>query len=69
MDGVAAVEHPAVAHIDAYMRNARCVIGSLEENQITGLGVVGWGGNVVEPLGSQPSEVPAALILNIADEA
>ena len=69
MDGIAAVEHPSVAHIDAYMRNARRVIGSCEENQITGLGVVGWGGNVVEPLGSQPSKVPATLVVNIADEA
>ena len=39
LDGVAAVEHFVVAHIDAHMRSSRCIIGTLEEDQITGLGV------------------------------
>ena len=36
-DGVATMEHPAVAHIDAYMGNACCVIGADKEHQITGI--------------------------------
>ena len=68
-DGVAAMEHPAIPHINAAMGNARGVIGSREENQIAGLGVICPGGNVVEPLGSQPPEVPAALIIDIGHEA
>ena len=37
-DRVATMEHPAVAHIDAHMRNTRCVIGADKEHQITGAG-------------------------------
>ena len=36
-DRVATMEHPAVAHIDAHMRNARCIIGADKEHQITGV--------------------------------
>ena len=69
VDGITAINHPAIAHIDAHMRNARRVVGSRKENQIAGLGVVCPGGYVVEPLRSQPPEVPAALIINIGNKA
>ena len=39
LDGVAAVEHFIVAHIDAHMRSPCRIIGALEEDQITGLGI------------------------------
>lgn len=50
-DGIAAVDHPIVSHIDAYMGNARCIIGSFEENQITGLCIAAgdWGADVIKP--------------------
>jgi hypothetical protein len=31
LDGVAAVQHHPVAHIDAYMRYASCVVGAHED--------------------------------------
>ena len=46
-DGVATMEHPAVAHIDAHMRNARCVIGADKEYQITGPGAARPGADVM----------------------
>ena len=68
-DWVATMEHPAVAHIDAHMRNARCVIGADKEHQITGPGAARPGADIIKPLRHQPSEAPAALIVDIADEA
>ena len=68
-DRVATMEHPAVAHIDAHMRNARCVIGADKEHQITGPGAARPGADVIQPLCPQPSEAPAALIVDVADEA
>ena len=68
-DGVATMEHPAVAHIDAHMRNARRVIGADKEHQITGPRAARSGADVIKPLRPQPPEVPAALIVDIADEA
>ena len=37
LDGIAAVQHDSITHINADMRNARCVIGSLKEDEITRL--------------------------------
>ena len=68
-DWVATMEHPAVAHIDAHMRNARCVIGADKEHQITGPGAARPGADVIKPLRPQPPKAPAALIVDIADEA
>ena len=68
-DGVATMEHPAVAHIDAHMRNTRCVIGADKEHQITGAGAARPGADVIKALRPQPPEAPAALIVDIADEA
>ena len=68
-DRVATMEHPAVAHIDAHMRNTRCVIGADKEHQITGPGAAGPGADVIKALRPQPPEAPAALIVDIADEA
>ena len=63
------MEHPAVAHIDAHMRNARRVIGADKEHQITGPGVARPGADVIKALCPQPSKAPAALIVDVADEA
>ena len=68
-DGVATMEHPAVAYIDAHMRNARCVIGADKEHQITGAGAARPGADVIKALRPQPPKAPAALIVDIADEA
>ena len=61
-DRVATMEHPAVAHIDAHMRNTRCVIGADKEHQITGAGAARPGADVIEPLGAQPAHIPAGVI-------
>ena len=37
LDGVATVDHHVVANIDADVGCTGCIVGSLEENQITGL--------------------------------
>ena len=68
-DGVATMKHPAVAHIDAHMRDPRRVISPREEHQVAGFGAARLGGDVVQPLRPQPPEVPAALVVDIADEA
>ena len=68
-DGISAMEHPAVPHIDAAMGYARRVIRSREENKVAGLGAACPGGEVVKPLRPQPPEVPAALIVDVGHEA
>ena len=37
-DGIATMEHPAIAHIDAHMGNAGGIISPGEEYKITGRG-------------------------------
>ena len=70
LDGIAAMQHHPVAHIDAYMGHAGCVVGAHEEHQITGLGVGYRGGNVVEPLGAQPPGIAQATVgQHITDKA
>ena len=54
LDGIAAMQHHPVTHIDTHMGHAGCVVGAHEEHQIAGLGVGYRGGNIVEPLGAQP---------------
>ena len=68
-DGIATMEHPAIAHIDAHMGDPRRVISPREEHQVAGFGAACPCGDVVQPLRPQPPEVPAALIVDIADEA
>ena len=63
------MEHPAIAHIDAYMGNAGGIVSPGKEHKIAGAGRTDTGADVVKPLRPQPSEVPAALIVDIADEA
>ena len=46
-DGVATMEHPAVAHIDAHMGNPRGVISPREKYQVAGFGIARPGGDVV----------------------
>ena len=67
-DGIATMEHPAVAHIDAHMRNTRRVIGADKEHQITGPGAARPGTDVIKALRPQPPEAPAALIVDIAEK-
>ena len=73
-DGIAAVDHLPVAHIDTNMGHAvgvRRVIGVPEENEITGLGVRhGYrGADVIEALRPQPPYIPSAVIDNPAHKA
>ena len=73
MDGVAAVEHHIVTHIDAHMGRARRVVGALEEHQITRSDI--GGGHLrtelAQSLRAQPAEAPAhaAVVVDIADKA
>ena len=46
-DGVATMEHPAIAHINAYMGDAGGIVCSRKEHQIAGLGAARPGGDVV----------------------
>ena len=46
-DGVATMEHPAVAHIDAHMGDPRRVISPREEYQVAGFGAACPCGDVV----------------------
>ena len=38
-DGASGVNHFPVAQINAYMGSAACVVGAMEENQVTGTGL------------------------------
>lgn len=58
------MEHPAVTHINAHMGNAGGIVCPGEEHQISGLGVTDTGTDVIQPLGTQPPEVPTALIID-----
>ena len=68
-NGIATMEHPAIAHIDAHMRNAGSIVSPGEEHEIAGAGAVCAGADVVKPLRSKPPEVPAALVVDIGHEA
>ena len=68
-DGISRVEHPAVTYIDATMGNSRRVIGADKKHQITGPWAARPGAGVIKALRPQPPEAPAALIVDIADEA
>ena len=53
------MQHDPAAHINTHMGNARCIIGTHKEHQISGTGIGRRyrGGNVVKSLGSQPSGI------------
>ena len=57
---VSAVDHHAVADIDTDMAGSRCVVSSLEENQVTGLCLTGPdNGTVIHQTASrQAAHVP-----------
>ena len=63
------MDHHPVPHIDATMGHARRVIGADKEHQIAGAGAARPGADVIKALRPQPPEAPAALIVDIADEA
>ena len=46
-DGVAAMEHPAITHIDAHMGDPRGIVSPREEYQVAGFGIARPGGYVV----------------------
>ena len=53
------MQHFSAAHIDTHMGNARCIVSADEKDQVAGscVGRGYRGGNVVEPLGSQPARI------------
>ena len=46
-DGVATMEHPTIAHIDAHMGDPRRVISPREKYQVAGFGTARPGGDIV----------------------
>lgn len=73
LDGVAAVDHHIVAHIDADVRRAGGVIGFLKEDQVARLGVGrrDIGTDIAQSFGAKPPHIPAhtAVIDDPADKA
>lgn len=69
---IAAVQHHIVAHIDAHMGNARCVVCADKEDKIPRLHI-GAGNkrtDIVKPLRTQPPSVDkSAVCENITDES
>ena len=72
LDGIAAVQHHIVAHIDAHMGNARCVVCADKEDKIPRLHI-GAGNrrtDIVKSLRTQPPGVDkSAVCEDIADES
>lgn len=73
VNGVAAVEHPVIAHIDAHMGRACGVVGFFKEYQVAGTGALrgNIGAHAPQPLRAQPAEAPvqAAVVVDIRNEA
>ena len=65
------MNHHPIADINPHMADARCVIGSFEENEIAGFGVGGGnrGADVAKALCAQPPDIPAGMIDDPAHEA
>ena len=61
LDRISAVQHFIIAYIDPDVRSSCSVIGSLEEDQITGLGVgCGHSGaDASQSFCAKPPEIPA----------
>jgi hypothetical protein len=73
LNGVAAVEHHIVAHIDAHMGRACGVVGLFKENKVSGTGALrgNIGAHAPQPLRAQPAEHRLFLLceeLILADE-
>src|SRR5699024_4882590 len=70
---ITAVNHHPIAHINSHMRSARCVVGSLEENQISWFRFGRWDNitEIFKPVRSLSADTPAiaAVIDNPADES
>ena len=67
------MDHHAVADINADMAGPRCVVGSLEENQVTGLCFT-WTDDCTvthQPVGCHATHIPAVstVIDDIADKS
>ncbi len=58
------MQHYSAAHIDTHMGNARRIISADEKDQVAGpcVGRGYRGGNIVEPLGSQPARIADAAL-------
>ena len=58
------MQHFSAAHIDTHMGNARCIVSADEKDQVAGscVGRGYRGGNIVEPLGSQPARIADAAL-------
>ena len=73
VNGVAAVEHPVIAHIDAHMGRACGVVGLFKKDQVAGTGAFRGdiGAHAPQPLRAQPAEAPvqAAVVVDIRNEA
>ena len=69
LNGIAAVDHDPITNVDADVRHAGGVIRPDEKDKITGAGAARPGADVIKALRPQPPEAPAALIVDIADEA
>lgn len=69
-NGVSAVDHPIIPHINAHMGHAGGVIGPLEENKVPGAGIAAGNGGagVEQPLGGCPAQAPTGMIYHPADE-
>ena len=46
-DGVATMEHPAIAHIDTHMGDPRGIVSPREKYQVAGFGTARPGGDIV----------------------
>ena len=73
VNGVAAVEHPVIAHIDAHMGRACGIVGLFKENKVAGTGAFrgNIGAHTPQPLRAQPAEHRLFLLceeLILADE-
>ena len=58
------MQHFSTAHIDTHMGNARRIVSADEKDQVAGscVGRGYRGGNIVEPLGSQPARIADAAL-------
>ena len=62
LDGISAVEHDLIAHINSHMGNAAGVISPLKKDQITGLRTGNGRTDVIESLRPQPSGVDQSAV-------
>ena len=72
MNGVAAVQHGMISHINADVRRAGGVVRFLKEDQIAGFRICrgNVGANLPDALSTESAEAPAyaAVVVDVADE-